>query len=375
MLGSYTLTYRVTDAFGLSQTVTRLVNVGDTTRPVITPRNAPGKNYYEHQIGRAFDILDAVTITDNYWPLANIDVEVSGTVDVNSPGTYILRYRARDGRGNIANEVFVSVVVIDRVAPTVVLNGLPDMEVEVFTAYEDPGVTVTDNYWPRNTILVTVRGNLNTNVLGTYTRWYIATDPSGNSDSISRIIRVVDRTRPIIQILGDNPFNLPRWQVFNDPGVSISDNYDKEDDLRPRLTVTNNLPVNAEGKPFGDYPGLFSVTYRVTDLSGNTSQAVQRLINVLEETTGIRGVMVLGNMVNVYPNPAKGFVNVRLVEAMQENVIIKLMDIQGKEIIRHELNQSIIEPQQVNIEQLVPGMYFVNIQIGNKQFVAKLKVH
>jgi hypothetical protein len=71
------------------------------------------------------------------------------------------------------------------------------MNHEVKTSFVDPGVLVSDNYWPANTVVVTKKGSVNTNVLGTYTIWYIATDPSGNKDSVSRTVLVVDRTKPV----------------------------------------------------------------------------------------------------------------------------------------------------------------------------------
>ncbi|MFN4082070.1 MAG: immunoglobulin-like domain-containing protein [Bacteroidia bacterium] len=373
-LGSYTLRYRVIDAFGLSQTVNRLVNVGDTTRPVISPRYAQGQNYYEHQIGRVFDILDAVSITDNYWPLQNLDIEVAGTVDVNNQGTYILRYRARDPRGNIANEVFVNVVVIDRVAPAITLRGLADMTWDVFEPFTDPGVNVTDNYWPVNTILVQVRGNVNTSKLGTYTLWYVATDPSGNKDSISRIVTVVDRQAPTIQIIGSTPFNLPRWREFVDPGVSLIDNYDTEADLRPRLITVNTLPLNAQGNPFGDYPGLFAVKYRVTDLSGNESEEVIRVINVLQ-ANNVNEVINISTIMSVYPNPAHDVLNFRLVNSMSENITASLIDMQGKEIFSRILDIKTTAQQSVSLEGISKGVYMLKVTTSDKVYTHKVQVN
>jgi len=374
-LGSYTLTYRVTDAFGLSQTVTRQVNVGDTTRPVITPKFSQGKNYYEHQRCRAFNQYDAVNITDNFWPLANLLVEWVGIVDVNNPGTYFLRYGARDPRGNIANEAIVPIVVIDRVARTIVLNGLPTVEVEVFKPFNDPGVTVTDNYWPLNTILISSKGILNLNKLGSYIRWYYAQDPSGNVDSVNRVIRVVDKTAPIVQIIGDNPYNLERWKEFVDPGVSLIDNLNTEAELLPNLIVINNLPLNSNGKPFGDYPGLFVVKYQVSDLVGNSSTTAERIINVQQEgSTGIANVLNFANFVSAYPNPAKNILNISLVKTTSDEVSLKIYDIQGKALINNKIKNASTNIQQINIAELQPGVYLLQIIIGAKSYTQKLVV-
>jgi hypothetical protein len=373
VLGSYTLTYRVTDAFGMSVTVSRLVNVGDTTRPVITPRFAAGKTVYEHQIGTVFNPEDAVTITDNYWSRSFLDVEFIGVVDPNNPGTYFMRYRARDPRGNVANEVIVPIVVIDRVAPVVRLNGLPSVEVEVFSLFNDPGVTITENYWPLNTVLVQTRGTVNTNRIGTYVRWYIATDPSGNSDSVSRTIVVVDRTAPTITILGDNPFNLPRWRVFEDPGVAIYDNYNTEAELRAGLIITNTLPVNNEGKPFGDKIGMYAVTYRVTDLSGNLSEVATRIVNVGEPITGVKNLNQIGVLASIYPNPTNGIVKLILSVPAANNANIKVFDALGKVAYAKQLPKGSLQTE-INLSGLSKGIYFISVELNGQSAIQKLQV-
>jgi len=375
LLGSYTLRYRVTDAYGISVVVNRQVNVGDTTRPVITPKYTGNNNYYEHQIGQLFNFMNAVTIKDNYWPLQNLDIEWFGVVDANSPGTYFVRYRARDPRGNIANEVTVTIVVVDRVAPTIILNGLSNIDVDVFTAFTDPGITTSDNYWPLNTLLIETKGVVNLSKLGSYVRKYIVTDPSGNKDSVSRIINVVDRTKPSIVVIGDNPYNLQRWKEFVDPGVSINDNYYSESELLPLLITDNNLPLNTSGKPFGDYPGLFVVKYQVSDLVGNSSTTAERIINVQQEgSTGIANVLNFANFVSAYPNPAKNILNISLVKTTYDEVSLKIYDIQGKALINNKIKNASTNIQQINIAELQPGVYLLQIIIGAKSYTQKLVV-
>jgi hypothetical protein len=265
-------------------------------------------------------------------------------------------------------------VVIDRVAPVVRLNGLPSVEVEVFSLFNDPGVTITENYWPVNTVLVQTRGTVNTNRIGTYVRWYIATDPSGNSDSVSRTIVVVDRTAPTITILGDNPFNLPRWREFVDPGVSVSDNYNTEAEILPSLLTTTTLPLNSNGKPFGDAPGLFAVDYRVTDLSGNTSATVTRLINVLEANS-IAEVLNISTVMSVFPNPATDVLNVRLVKPTTDNLSIKLLDVQGRTVLVKEINNQITQVQTIHVGNLSKGIYLMQLTSGDKVYVHKVQIN
>ncbi|MFN4084021.1 MAG: immunoglobulin-like domain-containing protein, partial [Bacteroidia bacterium] len=363
-LGSYTLRYTVTDAFNITVTVTRLVNVGDTTRPVIIPKYSAGKNYYEHQIGRSFDYLDAVTITDNYWPLSNLDVEVFGTVNPNAPGLYILRYRARDPRGNIANELFVNIRVVDKVAPSIILNGLPAMNIEVFSTFNDPGVTVTDNYWPLNTILVTTKGNVNINKLGTYVRWYIAVDPSGNSDSVSRTINVVKTSIPVIRLLGSDPYNLLRFCPFNEPGVALEDIYYTEDELRPGLLIDNSALVN-------HLPGLYAIKYNLIDPSGNRAEQVIRRVNVLNQpcVVSVNDIKTNG-LINVYPIPSNGYININSNDYAIKNV--KVFDMLGSEIYCEKVANA--KDVSFNIDKVYSGVYLLIIETDKGTLTEKINI-
>jgi len=106
--GSYTLSYNFTDAAGnVAQTVTRTVNVVDTTAPVITLN---GDANVTHEAG--FVYVDA----NASWTDA---VDGSGTlvatdqVNVSVPGIYELAYHFTDEAGNEADTVIRKVHVIN----------------------------------------------------------------------------------------------------------------------------------------------------------------------------------------------------------------------------------------------------------------------
>ncbi|MBL4660524.1 MAG: DUF5011 domain-containing protein [Alcanivoracaceae bacterium] len=106
-LGTYTLTYNVTDSAGnASATMTRTVNVVDTTAPVIT------------LIGNAVITVDAdstfsdpgTTVSDNVD--TGLAASVTGTVDTSTVGRYELNYNVSDAAGNIATTVKRTVNVV-----------------------------------------------------------------------------------------------------------------------------------------------------------------------------------------------------------------------------------------------------------------------
>ena len=369
-LGVYDLKYTVIDAFGMSAIGSRAVTVGDTTSPIVEPKSIP----YVQQVGSAIDLTNVVNVSDNYWPASFLTLTVQGSVDVNSVGVYFVKYVARDNSGNLSKEVTARIEVKDTKAPTVTLNGITPYTHEVKTAFNDPGVLVTDNYWPANTVVVTKKGAVNTNVLGEYTIWYIATDPSGNKDSISRLVKVIDQTKPRVDLLNINEVNLQRWHEYVDAPVALVDNYNTDAQMRGTLVTVNSLPKNAAGNYFGDGVGLFSIRYKVTDLSGNVSAEATRTINVLE-STGINNVMNIDKLMSVYPNPSNGLFNMRLADIQSQDVQVIVYDMLGKVIHQQIMKGNNMQVQELDLSGAPKGFYLLRVQSGDHVYSRKIQVN
>jgi len=108
----------------------------DETDPVIT-----GATDSTISVGDAFDPLDGVTVSDNQdISLTPADIVVTGTVDVNLPGDYILTYTLMDAAGN---EVVVTrtITVVSGLVPStwLILNG--DFSEEQLAAMPQPAET------------------------------------------------------------------------------------------------------------------------------------------------------------------------------------------------------------------------------------------
>jgi PKD repeat protein len=372
VIGVYGKVYTVVDAFGLIATAQRTITVGDTTAPVVTPKSSP----YVQQVGSAIDLTKVVTVSDNYWPADFLTLTVQGTVDVNSVGVYFVKYVARDNSGNLGKEVTVRIDVKDTKAPTIKLNGITPMNHEVKTTFNDPGVLVNDNYWPANTVVVTKKGLINVNVLGDYTIWYIATDPSGNKDSISRLVRVIDRTAPYIDLLNINEVNLQRWHEYVDAPIALVDNFNTDAQMRGTLLRINSLPKNAAGNHFGDVVGLFSVRYTVTDLSGNTSAQAVRTIKVFEpEPNGLNNIMNIERFMSVYPNPSTGIFNMRLADAQTQDVQVLVYDMLGKLVHKQTLKGNNLQAQELDLSGAPKGFYLLRVQSGEQVYSRKIQVN
>jgi PKD repeat protein len=185
-IGTYIITYTAKDGSGnLSAPLKRVVLVNDYVKPVL--KLAEDSIFFG--VKNTFSGA-AYTVTDNYYPIAQLKVFSKGTVDADHLGRYVLRYYATDPSGNVSDtEVFV-VYVVDTVAPQISLIGDPLMYVERWHNFDDPGIGKSDNYDPDPDVII--KGNLDTQLPGHYWRSYQLKDQSDNYSI--KIVRYIDVT-------------------------------------------------------------------------------------------------------------------------------------------------------------------------------------
>lgn len=82
-------------------------------------------------------------------------------------------------------------------------------------------------------------------------------------------VTVSDVTRPTVSLKGENNVNVLIGTNYVDEGVNVSDDFD----YNPAVVIDNQVDSSKLGS--------YSVTYRVTDLSGNKTEIV-RTVNVVE---------------------------------------------------------------------------------------------
>lgn len=148
----------------------------------------------------------------------------------------------------------------------------------------------------------------------------------------------------------------------------------------PGFTLTGGSPAGGVYSGTGVITGLFNpssagvgtfaVTYTTTGANGCTNSASAN-INV-QDCTGIEenGSSAL---INVYPNPTSGSFNLMISNANFTEMVISIVDIQGKEVFGDiENNVSKEYNTQINLENLAKGIYYIKLTTNSDVMIQKL---
>jgi choice-of-anchor A domain-containing protein len=266
IVGSYGLTYNVTDGAGLSATpVTRTVGVADTLPPTLTVLGPPNQAV---QCNRSPYADPGATAADLCAGDLTAAIERTGSVNTGAAGTYTLSYRVSDPSGNQTTAAETrTVTVVDDQPPTISLNGPATGTHECGTPYNDPGATASDACVGDLNSTIVTSGSVNVSVPGNYTWNYSVTDPSGHDATASRAVTVHDTLAPQIQVLPGPSVIECNGSPYQDPGATASDLC--AGDLTQSIVVSSNLDQTRSGQ--------YTVTYRVTDAAGNVGIATRQL--------------------------------------------------------------------------------------------------
>ena len=251
-LGNYTITYTATDASGNTATATRTVMMVDSTPPVITVIGASPLTVECHS---SFTDSGATAVDAC---AGSVPISVSGSVNVNVPGSYTITYFATDGNGNPAT-ASRTVTVADTTPPVITVIGASPLTIECHSSVTDPGATAVDAC--AGSVPISASGSIDVNVPGSYTITYSATDGNGNLATASRTVTLVDTTPPTITCPANQTVNAtsPAGAVVTFEEPSVSDN----------CSVASVTCSPVSGSTFA--VGTTTVTCIATDGSGNTA--------------------------------------------------------------------------------------------------------
>jgi uncharacterized repeat protein (TIGR01451 family) len=311
--GSHTVTLKVTDPSGDSSTDTVIINVVDTTAPVVTAPpdvtvyTGPGATSCSATVSDAQ--LGTATALDGCE--GSLTPQRTGVPagNVFPIGTTQVTYTATDASGNIGSDV-QNVTVVDNTPPVVTppANITTTADPNSCSATVNPGMaTATDNCSVQS-INGTRSDNQPLNApypVGTTVITWTATDASGNQATAQQTVTVVDSQAPTltssvsVTTMGP-PFNHALINV----GLSAtaSDNcgsvgpfqvfvYSDEDDgPAPHSPDATNIGIGSlrlrRERNGGSDGRVYLVVVKVADASGNVSSSCNTVTVPLSNSAG-----------------------------------------------------------------------------------------
>ncbi|MFP4500508.1 MAG: immunoglobulin-like domain-containing protein [Candidatus Hydrogenedentota bacterium] len=196
---AYVVTYSAEDASGnQAATVTRTVNVVDTTPPML---DLLGDDPLEAECGADYQDPGAVA-TDVCDGEVAVEIDDSNVV-VDQPGEYSVALSATDEAGNQGTATR-TVIVVDTTGPDIELLGGETPVIDCADEYQDPGATATDACEGEVDVVID-DSNVVPDEEGVYVVSYTATDSAGNTSTVERTVVI------------EGPSCGPRCELGEDP--------------------------------------------------------------------------------------------------------------------------------------------------------------
>ena len=180
-------------------------------------------------------------------------VNIIGKVNNKKLGTYKLKYSV--SFSGFKSSVIRRVKVVDNSKPVITLVGEKETYVCPNSKYKDEGAKAYDNYDKDITNKIEVRHDEDYVI-------YTVVDSNSNSRTVKRTLIYKDKTPPTIQI--DSSVSIVQGANF-EKKYNVVDNCDS--DLNNKVEITGDVDVNTVGK--------YTLKYKVSDTSGNTTEVSQ----------------------------------------------------------------------------------------------------
>ena len=288
-------TFIASDGFGNADTCTFNVTVTDNEAPVIT--GVPAAIAVSNDAGQcgATVTWNQPAVTDNCTATLSSSASSGNFFPI---GVTMVTLTATDPSGNTDVQTF-TITVTDAEAP--VITNVPGN----ITQPNDLTMCSAVVTWPALSILDNCPGTIVTSTYnsgdvfpaGTSTVTYIATDPSGLSDTASFTVTVNDTEIPVVQCPSAITVSADAG-MCSASGVSLGS-----------VTVTDNCSTSVTNDAPTAFPvGQTTVTYTVTDAGNNTTTCTQ-LVTVTDDEAPVlsscpQDVMICPGVVQFSPPAA-----------------------------------------------------------------------
>jgi gliding motility-associated-like protein len=267
-LGNTTVTWTVTDGSSNTAIATQTVTVTDNQNPTITAPLAVTVNADASSCNATGVVLGTPTTSDN--------CSVAGFVN-DAPASYPLgsttvTWTVTDGSGNTSTST-QTVTVLDNQNPSITAPLAVTVNADASSCNATGVVLGTPTTSDNCSVAGFVNDGPASYPLGNTTVTWTVTDGSGNTSTSTQTVTVTDNQNPTITA----PITVT---VSSDPGICSASGVN----LGLPTTTDNCSVAGYSNDGLSVYPlGNTTVTWTVTDGSGNTSTAVQTVTVVDNE--------------------------------------------------------------------------------------------
>ena len=186
--------------------------------------------------------------------------------------------------------------------------------------------------------------------LGPQTVTMTATDPSGNTDTCTATVTVVDALSPIFDCPGDQSVSFDEGgSAYTLPDFVGNGDVTAEDNCTTSLNITQN-PAPGTQLP----EGVYTIGFETEDAEGNTADCSFELtvVEILSNTD-----ISFAEGLVLFPNPSTNIVT--LVSANQNITDIEISDITGK--VLYSVSNLDTDRHTIDISSFSRGIYFVSV--------------
>lgn len=160
----------------------------------------------------------------------------------------------------------IAILIIKKINRSyLILNGNTEMTIYKGTIYNEPGYEAYDSKKNSLNDQVTVKSDLDSNTIGTYTIVYTL-----NGKSKTRTVKVIEKPAIVttIHLNGKANIYLNVGEAYREPGYVAIDNIDG--DLTDKVEVNSNVDTSKRG--------TYRIIYSVTNSDGVTTSATRTII-------------------------------------------------------------------------------------------------
>ena len=222
-----------------------------------------GQSNVTQEYGSSFEDAGAkAVLSSTLFPKLslNVPVSVTGKVDTDNVGAYAIAYHTK--LMWLEDTALRVVQIVDTQPPVITLTEIEGDFTLPGSEYKEVGFSAYDDYDGDISHLVT--WSYKENVIT-----YVVQDSSGNHTIAQRSVNYDDPVPPELTLSGDQEITLYLGRSYEEPGYKALDNFDG--DITHWVKMEGNVDIHT--------PGVYTVTYSVTDTFGNLSTA-QRKITV-----------------------------------------------------------------------------------------------